>query len=745
MLKQLTKTVATAFSSDPLKEFKLSKEPTTPGFRHGLFSVSAGVERATKKEVSVFSTKRKELVLECGGEAQADEMLEHIKRSINLLSQLNHPSLLRFERPLTINGTLIYFVTERIQSFLPYVEMKNYPLQMKRLQLQRMLSAIRFLHERCRIILLNFGPHSIYITSSGWKIGDLCFSLLPTDVPQYRPLERQTASRGPLVPDLDYLADECLSTPPATTNSISAMMPNLFDNPGGPQASPSSPTPHCDTFSFLLTAAEVLLGRRMINCQRDGSERRAQLAQASKDVQSLFPLVVSLSSFPRPELAALSQSSCIFSEDIRVLLEIEKIDVTELKEIPFQILKELYDFIGQKVYATEIISQVVVPFSLRAAKQQRFLRFILPIFLQCAHVLSLEETPQEMKEFFTTVLTGVSAAQNFDSVKLLAQQILEKMSDVEKLFTAPQERAAVLSNFYIKCLVSTDAPIVLLSLKAIKSHLGTLQGSTSSSSAVGMPGLTERLLLLVERGEDTIFTAAVDVLSTAAPLLSEVEKNSLEISLVRCLSGVLSAQRQRCLPLLGIMHKIQGEFPLEHLANSSIPLLSALLLSSSPDVRNYAALVITKSVAKFDVQLATTPSVTASAPPTAVFAVNGGNAAHDKGPITKQPHASPGTTPALPDDLFSGMKSEAVKSTNSGSISFDPVLFQSSTSSNDASSRMWGDLQAQLTSMPSPMEVGSASRSPGSASPLKRSYTDPSPPAVNTNPDQDIMAAFGFA
>lgn len=798
MFKQLTKTVATAFSTDPLKEFKLNREASVTAGRHGLFSMCEGVERSTGKLVTVFSAKRKDLVQRCGGnESEVDLLLEDMRKGITFLCQLQHPFLLRFERTLTMSGSLIYYVTERVVGYLPQMNTSKIPLQLKKLEIQHLMSAIRFLHERCSLLLLNFGPHSIYATATGWKIGDLCHCLLKNEVAGFRPIR---AAAGHLIssPLMDYLADECFERP-ANSNNATNLMTNLFESPGAGSDGPDSFFPHSDTFSLLVTAAEILRDTKMFHSGHDIEKRRQQVPGVTRDIAALFPSVSSVCATPRPPLATLAQSASLFSEDIRLILEIERLEPAEgPKSMSFEVLKSVYEKIGEKEYCSEILQQSIIPFGLRAAKHQYMLRFVLPILMQCVVVLPKDKIHKELKDFFVMVIRGITNANSFEVTGVLAQQLLEKVNVIQDLFATPQDQSEVLLPFYIRCISSQQTGIVMLAIRA----LNQLLHSPTVPSIKWPPRFLQSVLSMLQSASEEVFFLLIDTTTTLLQYVSDKERYEVEGLLVKGVQTVFLAQQKRLVSVLGVLNKVQQSMPLEHVATVSIPLLSPLLLSGNADVRNYAASVITGFISKFDAHTsASIPSpnvpkgadtwVRSPAETAIDFTLPSGGVLKssctagggDDGGMAHHYDAS-----STVNDIFSGTNNtSAVHQAAPAKLMDNTFPLNSSPQSRSSNggggtqsstAQMWGNLASQISSVPldqfntgttsttsdnrtipptahsaftgaDPLSTYSVSAYGGMANNnnnnINNNYTNSSAAPPKKTNDDDLMAAFGFS
>lgn len=611
MLKQFTASLATAFTPDPLKDYKLNPAHSFSAGRGHVFSVTDAAVRKSGKSVSIFSVKRKDLLAICGGEAKLLAYVGRIQRSVSFLKAVNHPFLLTIEKEFTDSGSLFFFVTERIIRPLSLEHVQEIPLQLRKLELQHLLSSIRFLHERCHLLLLNFGPHSVYLTTIGWKIGDLSYALLPEDLPKF---SRINSFSSVTSPDMNYLADECLSLPKPKEDegsSIRQSLDKLFEDSAQVRSSAAeSPSlfPHSDVFSFVVTAVEILQGKRLFTCRPgDVTERQRQMPRVQKEVARFFPVVDSLSSPLRPPLSSISQAASIDGDDIRILLDLEKHSVNSSESVSFDTLKSLYHGIGSKMYCSEVLVQVVLPFAFRAAKQQRMLRFVLPIIIQSAGVFASEKkVPKEIKDFLTTVIEGIIRAPSFEMTGILAEQLLEKLPIIQSVFPSETEDLTVFLPLYSKCLASTNNSLQILSMRALNDIIHKMNGSNNTQwkAAIKLPEkLLERLLVLMEHGSEESFSLVMETTTAMLVILSSERKTFLEVALIGGLKSNLPQYPKRVVPILTLLYSLQQSMSLEDTANNSIPLLSSLLLSSSSDIRNYAASMIFQRLSVFDVKI----------------------------------------------------------------------------------------------------------------------------------------------
>lgn len=623
MLKEFTKTVVSAFSFDPLKDYKISHEHSFHAFRGQIFLVEEAVERRTGKLVSIFSVKRRDLQVRCGGEAYVQQFIARAQRSVSFLSQLDYPFLLTIEKPFTDGGSTLFFVTERITGYLPTVKISDVPLQVRKFELQHMLGTIRFLHERCNLLLLDFGPHSIYLSASGWKLGDLSQALLKNDLEKFSPIGDFSHVFSP---QMNYIADECIAYPKLlkeeTPAAIKQTVDTLFDGPAPVHSSNTvipSVSQQCDVFSFLITAVEILEAKRLFTCCPGNiSERKHQVARVRNEVSSQFPAVESLSAPLLPPLSSISMSAALNGEDIRMLLEVEKLATNPSEAVSFDVLNALYHGIEKRLYVNELLIQVVLHFSLRAAKQQRMLRFTLPLVIQCAGVLAVDNNiPKELKDFLTTVVEGILRAPTFEITGVLAQQLLQKLPIIKKVFPSEAERLTIFLPLYFKCMSSPIEPLQILSIRSLNALLREMANSTTNSSGcssstdpkagptcVKLPEkFVERLLVVMEHGCDEAFSLVMETTSTVLTMLSHEQKTILEVSLIGGLRSTLINFPKRLAPILSILYSVQQAMPLEHTASSSIPLLSTLLLSSRSEIRNYAASTIVQRLSLFDAKI----------------------------------------------------------------------------------------------------------------------------------------------
>lgn len=607
MFKQITKSLGTAFSSDPLREFKVDPKSAVLTGPHNIYSVSNGVERSTGKNVSIFTISRKGLILKIGSPQEADALLEMLKRGVSLLHQLRHPSLLSIYRPWTVDGSFHFFVTERVSGSLQSSSLIRCPIQVKKVGLQRIISGIRFLQERCNLFLLDFGPHAVFSTENGWKIGGLGFCYPSEEVDAVPLLRAEDAAARPLsVPLLDYLADECFSGEKngSTNHSVGSQgLSQLFaPGPSDSRSLGSGRFAHTATFSFVITATEILAEKRLYNTRGSFEERRIQSGSVNKEISKFFPMVLPLGTIPRAPLSSIALAPSIYDEETRILMEVESFDI-ESATPSFDVLKVLHDNIKNNVYCPEILVQVVIPFAFRGAKKQNFQRFVLPIVIQCALVLPEEKAREHLKSFCQNVMHGIVTAPSFELTGVLAQQLLEKQNVIQRLFTSTEDMIGVVLPFFIKSLSLPTASSVSFALRGINQLFLTIK---NPSKIKFPPQFLDKLFLVLQNDSDETFFLSCEALTTVMQYLTVEDKCKIEVSLIQGLKTNFLTRPKRLVNLLALLFKVQDSMPAEHLAQVSIPTLSPLLLSSNRDVRSYVASFFSKSFSKFDVFLEAT-------------------------------------------------------------------------------------------------------------------------------------------
>lgn len=110
----------------------------------------------------------------------------------------------------------MWFVTERISSFLPLVNMVDIPMQVRLLQLRHCAAALQFIHEKADILVVNFNPNSLCVMNDGqWKICDLVHAAIRTIALAQPPLPivaTTWCTRSLATPLLDYMAYEYINS-----------------------------------------------------------------------------------------------------------------------------------------------------------------------------------------------------------------------------------------------------------------------------------------------------------------------------------------------------------------------------------------------------------------------------------------------------------------------------------------------------------------------------------------------------
>lgn len=221
---QVTSNLSTALPGNPLtREYELVRQVGSAG--PGLvFKIYEAVKKSTKEDAALFILEKKSL--EKLSKKDKEVFLESIRRGVQVLTRLRHPSLLTVQHNLEESRDIIAFATEPVVGSLAnlFEDKKNlntgtdngssekfYDVEIK-YGLFSIAEGLVFLHKNCQLLHRNLCPSSIVISKQGiWKISGFEFSVQTTTPnempPKYPPLN--------VLPDtpLDIQADFSYSAP----------------------------------------------------------------------------------------------------------------------------------------------------------------------------------------------------------------------------------------------------------------------------------------------------------------------------------------------------------------------------------------------------------------------------------------------------------------------------------------------------------------------------------------------------
>ncbi|KAG5463844.1 hypothetical protein LSCM1_00015 [Leishmania martiniquensis] len=592
MFKQIKQTVASAISSSPLYAYVLDTSSATLCGRSFLFEKCDAVVRANGKKVSIFTLRMKRLLERCTTD-EALAMTKTVKDSVALLTQLRHPGILSIDGQLVEEKNKIWFATERVSMVLEPESLQGLPLQVKLLGLFHCAEAIRFLHEKAELLLLNFALSSIYVTEDNqWKIGDLCFAVSRARLgaPPLSPFPFKSVA----APLLDYLPTEYIDF---CTRKVGDANDDLFFVGTAPLVYPDS-----DTYGFLVVTVEVLEGRRLFSCGGNPKEHPRQLSSAETHMSRYFP--AGALRLPRPPVATVVSTGPFATPDMKTLTALVSFDILD-SDTRFRLLKALYDGLIQGIFCEAVILSDVVPLMVRESKVDAMLRFVLPILLLCAGALCADNFDRTLREYFASLLTALIRAPSLERMAVYAEQLLQRREGVHKHFSSVEDRAALIVPLIFRLMHSDgNERLQKGSLEWLRDML-----TAAPTIKIGLPGDVAARLLRVSFSDADSFSLAFQCLEKILTFATTETKMEVESSLARSISNAsVSLSSAQVEHILRLLKGIQERMTAEYRAVKSIPLLCPLLLHTDVAVRQFAASSIVEYAQVFC-------SAPASAPP----------------------------------------------------------------------------------------------------------------------------------
>ncbi|GET93074.1 hypothetical protein, unknown function [Leishmania tarentolae] len=639
MLKQLKETVVSAISSNPLHAYELDTSSTTCCGRNNLFEKCDAVVRANGKKVSIFTLRKNKVVERCTA-SEALELIKVVKESVALLTHMRHPGILSIDGHLVEGATKIWFATERVSMVLAPETVQGLPLQMKLLGLCHCAEAIRFLHEKAELLLLNFALSSIYITEDNqWKVGDLCFALPRSQLSAPPPLRFPFDSVA--APLLDYLPTEYVAFCSKKANDTSR---DLFCGGAAPLVYPDS-----DTYGFLLVTVEVLEGKRLFNCCGNPQEQQRQLSTVEGHLSRYFP--AGALRLPRPPIATVIITGPFATPDMKALTGLFSFDILD-NDTRFRLLKTLYDGLTKGDFCEAVIVSDIVPLMVRESKVDAMLRFVLPILLLCAGTLSAGIFNRALREYFVSLLTAIIRAPSLQPAAVYAEQVLQKREGIDKHFSSVEDRATLIAPLILKLMQSTgNERLQKGSLEWFRDVL-----TQTPTIKLGLPNDIAARLLNMASSHGDFFACAFQCVEKILTFSTTETKMDVEVGLARNISSssvsFTSAQLDY---MLGLMRSIQERMTPEHRAVKSIPLLCPLLLHTNGGVRRFAVESIVRYAQLLD--SGTTPAPSSSGGSLSFSAANSGTPAA-RGSSLEQTTVSSSAAPPparANDDVFASL------------------------------------------------------------------------------------------
>ncbi|XP_054159114.1 SCY1-like protein 2 [Oppia nitens] len=228
---QVTNNLSTALPGNPLtREYDLNRHVASAG-PHMCFKIYNAVKKSTKEEAAVFMCDKKTLDQRLN-KKDKEVFLDIIRKGVNQLTRLRHPSLLTIHHNIEESRDSIAFATEPVMSSLANLlgnrdntptplspEIDNYELFDVEIKygLLKISEGLAFLHNDCKLLHRNLSPESIVVNRNGvWKIAgfDFCAQAInASDIPLKFPhLNAINYMDTPAIcqPNPDYIAPDYL-------------------------------------------------------------------------------------------------------------------------------------------------------------------------------------------------------------------------------------------------------------------------------------------------------------------------------------------------------------------------------------------------------------------------------------------------------------------------------------------------------------------------------------------------------
>ncbi|RNF23016.1 SCY1-like protein 2 [Trypanosoma conorhini] len=576
MLSMVKGSLTNILAQDPIGDYELC----TRNFRAGkndLIHVQDGVEISSGRLISVLSLEVNDVVRRCATASEAHCVIDAFKHGMDLLTRLRHPGILRVVKPLVDDKKHLRIVTERISFLLP-TELSNGSLSQQEVLfgLLGCAGAIQFIHERGGHLLCDFCPQAVCIVEGEWKLFDFSHAVPANNATSLASSHPRSGIAAPL---LDYCSPELVEA---------------FKEKASEDLSVSSPReekrlklPDSDIFSFVVVCVEALSGRKAFNSGGRPELYSNQYAGVEKEVAKWFsgqPLSV-----PRPSFATLRKEQIFATEPLLLLETLGKYDTLD-DAAQFAALKGVYKCLGRSMFEEALIVRVIIPLMRREGLQENRLRYALPILLQCCRCVSAQVFVTHLRDFFTALLSGVSAAESFERCGDFAEVILEKMDPLLQYFSEDCDRNEIILPFLERCVEAKleHEKVTKLAVDRI-AQLAEAGGGLKFSDC--LPDHLVDLLLSDPHRATSVFVCLERVVRYASVATRQLVEARLIHYAGACASepGRTTDTLSRALSLVERLHE---GFSREHKATRSIPLMAPLLLSPSSEVSSFSRRMI---------------------------------------------------------------------------------------------------------------------------------------------------------
>ncbi|CAG2111670.1 unnamed protein product, partial [Medioppia subpectinata] len=224
---QVTSNLSTALPGNPLtREYDLSRHVASAG-PHLCLKVFDAVKKSTREESALFLCDKKSLDQKFN-KKDKEMVLEIIRKGVNQLTRLRHPSLLTIHHNIEESRDSIAFATEPVTASLANLlgQRDNTPISTDpelfdffdveiKYGLLKISEGLAFLHNDVKLLHRNLSPESIVVNRNGvWKISgfDFCAQAISaTESPLKFPhLNASNYADIPAIcqPNPDYMAPE---------------------------------------------------------------------------------------------------------------------------------------------------------------------------------------------------------------------------------------------------------------------------------------------------------------------------------------------------------------------------------------------------------------------------------------------------------------------------------------------------------------------------------------------------------
>lgn len=388
----------------------------------------------------------------------------------------------------------------------------------------------------------------------------------------------------------------------STAHVPADMMSSLFDLAG---SSSALVFPDSDSYALVITTVEIITGKRLFQCVGQLSQHPGQRRSAETAVAQHFNATVL--QLPRPPVSVILTSGAYNTTDVQLLVALEGYSVMDEAE-QFGTLRGVYNGVNGGLFCELAVIRYIIPVIMhvgaagggRAGTDVSRLRYTLPVLLQCCATLTSQSFNTHMRDYIVSLITAVTKTTAFETVEVLAQQMVEKMTSLRRHMHSGLDNNDIFIPFLVKCLsCSSNVVLLRLSLEMLQS---LLQLRSAAAGGLALPVHLAETLVRIAMKAPHLFSRSVDCLELVLPVSSLAVKQSSEGQLLGVLDVLAAAEASEpsARRVMQLLRQLEKELPLEHVANQSIPRRSVLLVSTHPSVRQFAVSTIMDCVRRFD-------------------------------------------------------------------------------------------------------------------------------------------------